>query len=137
MAARSDFSTELDFVKNLATEAAAVAIARAKRVTPVEKANLSFVTDLDQDLEKLIRRRLGEQFPDDRLTGEEYAAAGGGGPRRWSIDPIDGTGNLVHGLPALGDQHRADRRRRAGAGRHRHSATTRAVLGRQRAGGLA
>src|SRR5271157_2011818 len=21
---------------------------------------------------------------------------GGGGPRRWSIDPIDGTGNLVH-----------------------------------------
>jgi fructose-1,6-bisphosphatase/inositol monophosphatase family enzyme len=99
MAARCDFSTELDFVKNLATEAAAVALARAKRVTPVEKANLSFVTDLDQDLEKLIRRRLGEQFPDDRLTGEEYAAAGGGGPRRWSIDPIDGTGNLVHGLP--------------------------------------
>ena len=79
MAARSDFSTELDFVKNLATEAAAVALARAKRVTPVEKANLSFVTDLDQDLEKLVRRRLGEQFPDDRLTGEEYAAAGGGG----------------------------------------------------------
>src|SRR5262249_18469558 len=34
-----------------------------------------------------------------RLTGEEYAAAGGSGPRRWSIDPIDGTGNLVHGLP--------------------------------------
>src|SRR3954454_11863872 len=99
MAARCDFSTELDFVKNLATEAAAVALARAKRVTPVEKANRSFVTDLDQDLEKLIRRRLGEKFPDDRLTGEEYAAAGGGGPRRWSIDPIDGTGNLVHGLP--------------------------------------
>ena len=24
---------------------------------------------------------------------------GGSGPRRWSIDPIDGTGNLVHGLP--------------------------------------
>src|SRR5205823_3867900 len=71
----------------------------AKRVKPREKANLSFVTDLDHDLERLIRDRLAARFPDDALTGEEYAAAGGGGPRRWSIDPIDGTGNLVHGLP--------------------------------------
>ena len=68
-------------------------------MTPHEKANLSYVTDLDQDLEPLIRERLGAEFPDDVLTGEEYAAAGGSGPRRWSIDPIDGTGNLVHGLP--------------------------------------
>ena len=74
-------------------------MARAGEVTPVEKANLSFVTDLDRDLEQMIRRRLGERFPDDQITGEEYAAEGGSGPRRWSIDPIDGTGNLVHGLP--------------------------------------
>ena len=33
------------------------------------------------------------------MTGEEYENSGGSGPRRWSIDPIDGTGNLVHGLP--------------------------------------
>jgi fructose-1,6-bisphosphatase/inositol monophosphatase family enzyme len=50
-------------------------------------------------LEQLIRKRLGARFPDDLLTGEEYEAEGGTGPRRWSIDPIDGTGNLVHGLP--------------------------------------
>jgi fructose-1,6-bisphosphatase/inositol monophosphatase family enzyme len=99
MAEQSEFGVELDFVKKLATEAAALAMARSKRVTPVEKANLSFVTDLDQDIEKVVRQRLGEQFPDDRLTGEEYAAEGGTGSRRWSIDPIDGTGNLVHGLP--------------------------------------
>ncbi|MGO9814575.1 MAG: inositol monophosphatase family protein [Isosphaeraceae bacterium] len=99
MAEQPKFAGELELVKELAREAAAVAISRAKRVTPVEKANLSFVTDLDQDLEQLIRRRLGGRYPDDRLTGEEYAAEGGSGPRRWSIDPIDGTGNLVHGLP--------------------------------------
>jgi fructose-1,6-bisphosphatase/inositol monophosphatase family enzyme len=90
---------ELAFVKKLAVEVAALALARARGVTPTEKANLSYVTDLDHDLERLIRERLGAEFPDDRLTGEEYAAGGGGGPRRWSIDPIDGTGNLVHGLP--------------------------------------
>jgi fructose-1,6-bisphosphatase/inositol monophosphatase family enzyme len=96
---RSDLAADLEFVKSLATEAAGVAMKRRRNVTPQEKENLSYVTDLDQDLERLIRQRLGDRFPDDSLTGEEYATAGGTGPRRWSIDPIDGTGNLVHGLP--------------------------------------
>jgi myo-inositol-1(or 4)-monophosphatase len=95
----SDLLAELEFVKILALESAALAKDRCHGVTPQEKSNLSYVTDLDQDLERLIRKRLGERFPNDLLTGEEYAAEGGGGPRRWSIDPIDGTGNLVHGLP--------------------------------------
>ena len=93
------YDDELEFVLELAREAAGIALARAKGVRPREKANHSFVTDLDHDLERLIRDRLAARFPDDALTGEEYASAGGTGPRRWSIDPIDGTGNLVHGLP--------------------------------------
>ena len=94
-----DLANDLEFVKALALEAAGVAMTRCQNVTPQEKENLSYVTDLDQDLEQLIRGRLAARFPDDRLTGEEYAAAGGTGPRRWSIDPIDGTGNMVHSLP--------------------------------------
>jgi fructose-1,6-bisphosphatase/inositol monophosphatase family enzyme len=94
-----DLALELDFVKDLAGEASELARDRCEHVTPREKTNLSYVTDLDNDLERLIRRRLGDRFPDDVLTGEEYAPEGGTGPRRWSIDPIDGTGNLVHGLP--------------------------------------
>ena len=94
-----NLAAELDFVKALAVEAAEVAKKRCRHVTPQEKSNLSYVTDLDSDLEKMIRQRLGARFPDDSLTGEEYEASGGHGPRRWSIDPIDGTGNMVHGLP--------------------------------------
>jgi myo-inositol-1(or 4)-monophosphatase len=94
-----DLTAELAFVQALIREAAAVARSRRDRVTPHEKDNLSFVTDLDRDLERLIRDRLGARFPGDVLTGEEYGAGGGAGPRRWSIDPIDGTGNMVHGLP--------------------------------------
>jgi fructose-1,6-bisphosphatase/inositol monophosphatase family enzyme len=97
--AAGGYGTELALVKDLVREAADVARARSDSVTPQEKANLSYVTDLDHDLERLIRARLAARFPDDALTGEEYAAAGGAGPRRWSIDPIDGTGNMVHGLP--------------------------------------
>ena len=93
------YDDELEFVLALAREVAEVALARASGVRPQEKANLSYVTDLDHDLERLIRDRLAARFPNDVLTGEEYASAGGNGPREWSIDPIDGTGNLVHGLP--------------------------------------
>src|SRR4051812_41440391 len=92
-------AADLEFVKGLATEAAALARDRQSRVLPSEKPNHSYVTDLDLELERLLRERLAEAYPDDRLTGEEYAASGGSGPRRWSIDPIDGTGNLVHALP--------------------------------------
>jgi fructose-1,6-bisphosphatase/inositol monophosphatase family enzyme len=99
MANSPDLAADLELIKDLAREATAVALARCQRVAPHEKANLTYVTDLDQDLEQLIRQRLGARFPDDVLTGEEYEAEGGTGPRRWSIDPIDGTGNLVHGLP--------------------------------------
>jgi fructose-1,6-bisphosphatase/inositol monophosphatase family enzyme len=99
MAQSPDLVADLEFVKALAIEAAEVARTRCRVVTPLEKANLSYVTDLDNDLEQLIRGRLGARFPNDALTGEEYEPGGGTGPRRWSIDPIDGTGNLVHGLP--------------------------------------
>ncbi len=99
MAELPDLAAELEFAKALAVETAEVARGRCRHVTPQEKANRSYVTDLDNDLERLIRGRLGARFPDDALTGEEYEASGGTGPRRWSIDPIDGTGNMVHGLP--------------------------------------
>jgi len=94
----AEFSAELDVVKKIAADAAAEALRRAKQVRPKEKANLSFVTDLDLDLERTIREQLRKHFPGDLLTGEECESEGDG-PRRWSIDPIDGTGNLVHGLP--------------------------------------
>ena len=72
---RDRLAADLEFVKALALEAAAVALTRAGQVTPQEKANLSFVTDLDHDLERLIRDRLAERVPRRPLTGEEYAAA--------------------------------------------------------------
>jgi fructose-1,6-bisphosphatase/inositol monophosphatase family enzyme len=99
MAESLNLESELEFVKALATEAAEIARARRRHVTPKEKSNLTYVTDLDHDLERLIRDRLHARFPDDSLTGEEYEAEKGTSARRWSIDPIDGTGNLVHGLP--------------------------------------
>lgn len=97
---RNDSSlAELEFVKDLAREAAGIALERASQVIPQEKANLSYVTELDRDLERFIRDRLKKRFPDDAVSGEELELSAGSNTRRWSIDPIDGTGNLVHRLP--------------------------------------
>ena len=59
MSELSNLAAELEFAKALAGEAALVAMQRSGDVTPQEKANLSYVTDLDNDLERLIRERLG------------------------------------------------------------------------------
>lgn len=93
------YADDLEFAKALASEVAEVARQRCQTLKTWEKENASFVTDLDLDLERQIRDRIAETYPDDRLVGEEYGAAGGQGPREWCIDPIDGTSNLVHGLP--------------------------------------
>ena len=67
-------AADLEFVKELVQEAAAVALARHALVQAQEKSNKSFVTDLDVDLERLIRQRIAQRYPDDVLTGEELAS---------------------------------------------------------------
>ena len=94
----SNYAPELEFAKTIALEAAEIARRRSRSALPQEKSNRSYVTDLDLELERRIREQLRERFPGDALSGEEHASEGSG-PRRWSIDPIDGTGNLVHDLP--------------------------------------
>lgn len=56
------------------------------------------VSIADQTLEELIRRRLGECFPDDGLLGEEGGATALDARFLWVIDPIDGTAPFLNGL---------------------------------------
>ncbi|MFF2660358.1 inositol monophosphatase family protein [Kitasatospora sp. NPDC058032] len=61
------------------------------------------VTELDLLAEQLVTRRLAERFPADRIRAEEGGdlVAGGPGARRtWLVDPLDGSNNVVIGLPA-------------------------------------
>ncbi len=56
------------------------------------------VTEWDSRCEELCRARLATLAPAIPFVGEE----GGGdehAPRRWLVDPIDGTVNFAHGLP--------------------------------------
>jgi histidinol-phosphatase len=65
------------------------------------KPDLSPVSDADRAVEKALRSRLERARPEDAVWGEEYGEVGDS-PRRWVIDPIDGTKNFVRGVPVWG-----------------------------------
>jgi histidinol-phosphatase len=62
------------------------------------KADRTPVSEADRAVEEDIRRVLAADRPADRVVGEEFGDRGEG-PRRWIIDPIDGTKNFVRRNP--------------------------------------
>lgn len=84
----------------LADQADAITMARFKAsdLQVSSKPDLSPVSDADHAVEDAIRTMLSRTRPRDAVHGEERADSGWG-PRRWVIDPIDGTKNYVRGVP--------------------------------------
>src|SRR6478752_10618619 len=62
------------------------------------KPDLTPVSDADRTAEQVIRSQLQRTRPRDAVVGEEFETTGHG-PRRWVVDPIDGTKNFVRGVP--------------------------------------
>jgi histidinol-phosphatase len=62
------------------------------------KPDLTPVSDADRAAEELIRAQLSRTRSRDAVHGEEMPDTGHG-PRRWVVDPIDGTKNFVRGVP--------------------------------------
>ncbi|MGZ4615592.1 MAG: histidinol-phosphatase [Actinomycetes bacterium] len=71
---------------------------RAQDLRVDTKPDLTPVTDADRTVEESIRGTLSRARPRDAISGEEFGDTGHG-PRRWVIDPIDGTKNFVRGVP--------------------------------------
>lgn len=82
-----------------ATDPIALGAFRSELVVD-RKADGSFVTEADREVERVIRGRITERYPGHGLVGEEYGdAEAGAGEARWYIDPIDGTHNFMRGVP--------------------------------------
>ncbi|KAJ1025286.1 hypothetical protein NDA13_004103 [Ustilago tritici] len=69
-----------------------------------KKNSADLVTEIDEAVEKLVRRSISSRFPRHTFIGEESWAAGEEGRIEkqgivWIVDPIDGTTNFVHGFP--------------------------------------
>ena len=71
---------------------------RAQDLVVETKPDMTPVTDADKRVEEAIRSALGRARSRDAVVGEEMGSTGHG-PRRWVVDPIDGTKNFVRGVP--------------------------------------
>jgi histidinol phosphatase-like enzyme (inositol monophosphatase family) len=71
-------------------------------LTVETKADGSPVTVADRAAETAARAWVQSRFPQDGILGEELGEERPGAPRRWIIDPIDGTKAFVRGTPLWG-----------------------------------
>jgi len=94
------FLDDLRLAHVLADQADAITMARFRStdLAVSTKPDMTHVTDADTAVEDAIRSMLGRTRPRDAVHGEEREDSGWG-PRRWVIDPIDGTANYVRGVP--------------------------------------
>lgn len=64
------------------------------------KSKNDFVTVVDKGSQDILVRELSRAFPSYGFLGEENGLSVEA-DRRWVIDPIDGTSNFIHHLPAF------------------------------------
>ncbi len=91
---------DLSLAHELADAADGITLARfgALDLQVSSKPDLTPVSDADLAVEQAIRARLASARPCDAVLGEEDGETGTG-PRRWVVDPVDGTKNFVRGVP--------------------------------------
>jgi len=91
---------DLALAHQLADAADAITTARfgALDLEVTSKPDLTPVSDADLAVEQAIRAELAASRPADAVLGEEDGETGTG-PRRWVVDPVDGTKNFVRGVP--------------------------------------
>jgi histidinol-phosphatase len=95
------WSADLTLALRLADAADEVTLGRfaAADLVIESKPDLTPVTDADRAAEDVVRRIVATERPDDGVLGEERGESTGSGPRRWIVDPIDGTKNYVRRMP--------------------------------------
>jgi len=93
----------LAFTVDLARRAGDLALSYFRRLDALvieSKGPQDLVSDADKAVETFIRAEIARRYPEDGMLGEEHGFEPGKSGRAWIIDPIDGTANVVRGIPA-------------------------------------
>lgn len=96
------YKTEKDFIIDIMKEA--YNKCASKEFNTLQKTDFDLVTNIDLDIEKEISTAIKEKFPTDHILGEEFSHDEEIVGRTWTIDPIDGTCNMAHGIKLYGVQ---------------------------------
>jgi myo-inositol-1(or 4)-monophosphatase len=68
------------------------------------KTRFDFVTEIDKNIEEFLIKKIKSAFPDDHILSEETNSRTVFDGRTWTIDPIDGTINMIHSIKLFGIQ---------------------------------
>ncbi len=95
-------SEVVSFIEQTACKARAHAVEMFGKVEAEPKGR-SIVSRADREVERIIIAEIRAAYPGDPILAEESGASGieeiGPDSRWWAIDPIDGTGPYLKGLP--------------------------------------
>ena len=69
-----------------------------ERLQLEKKGAHDWVSNADREVEMIIRKRLGDLFPEDGFLGEEFGILGKDKSGLWVVDPIDGTTCFLRGI---------------------------------------
>jgi myo-inositol-1(or 4)-monophosphatase len=72
-----------------------------ERLTVEVKARHDYVTAVDREAEAAVVEVLRHRFPAHAILAEEGSTGGAHATYRWIVDPLDGTTNFIHGVPAF------------------------------------
>jgi myo-inositol-1(or 4)-monophosphatase len=93
---------DLSSLLSIALEAADLGSKFVRSLPPgnlTAKGDRDMASEVDFAVEHAIRSFLRKETPDIDFLGEEEGSAGNVGDALWTLDPVDGTANFIHGLP--------------------------------------
>src|SRR5262249_19252282 len=89
------FEKELDAALHSAKAAGTLVLEHYEKFEPIPDAPSNISTETDLAAQETILKLITKAFPQDAVCAEEktpaLAATSQAGPRRWIVDPIDGT----------------------------------------------
>ncbi|KAF7977991.1 hypothetical protein HWV62_1833 [Athelia sp. TMB] len=108
----NDLKDILSFTVTLARKAGALILEGSEAIQSApaqdineKKNSVDLVTEYDVKVEELVKKEIGEKYPEFKFVGEESYAAGARpeltDAPTFCVDPIDGTTNFVHGFPMV------------------------------------
>jgi len=69
------------------------------RIRIDKKGAIDLVTEVDLEVERMVRALIAARFPGHIVLAEEMGETGVDSRYRWVFDPLDGTTNYAHGIP--------------------------------------
>ena len=96
------FDEFYSFTSTITKEAAEIILAAKENLVANTKLDGTIVTETDLKVERHIRSKIEDKYPEHGIVGEEFKDHQVGAQYMWVVDPIDGTTSYFHGVPLFG-----------------------------------